>query len=626
MEKVKKYIIDNKELMKEWDWEKNKNMDPNTLTYGSNQKAWWKCKLNHSYESSIANKSNGKGCPFCANQKVLAGFNDLLSQYPEIAKEWNYNKNKMRPDEITAKSGRNVWWICEKGHEWKSIVGNRTKNGKRGCPICANRVLLKGFNDLETVYPELLKEWDYKKNKVKPNELFARTTDKVWWKCEKGHEWCATVVSRAKNHNCPICNSGKQTSISEKAIVYYLNKANVNLIENYKIEKKEIDIFIPSLKIGIEYDGQYFHKSLKKDIDKNKLCEMNNIKLIRIREPELPKLNSTSIDFRINELTHDHSYMNDIIKQLLEYLHIYNVQVDVEKDFNEIYSLFQKGERKDSIINEYPELIKEWDYNKNTHINPEYVSKGVHINVWWKCQKCGFSWKAAVYSRASGSGCPKCSGRQDVKKPTKLKIGENDFQNEHPELLKEWNYDKNKIKPTELTSGSNLKVWWICKLGHSYEASVVNRIKGTGCPYCANLKILKGFNDLATTNPSLSLEWNYEKNDITPNDVVAGTHLRVWWKCKKGHEWQASIASRNKGIGCPICSGRLILKGYNDLATTNPDLIEKWDFEKNEISPYDIGKGSHAEVWWKCSKGHSYKRLVYNQVTRNSKCPICKEK
>ena len=164
MEKVKKYIIDNKELMKEWDWEKNKNMDPNTLTYGSNQKAWWKCKLNHSYKSSIANKSNGKGCPFCANQKVLAGFNDLLSQYPEIAKEWNYNKNKMKPDEITAKSGRNVWWICEKGHEWKSIVGNRTKNGKRGCPICANRVLLKGFNDLATTNPELVKDWDYKKN------------------------------------------------------------------------------------------------------------------------------------------------------------------------------------------------------------------------------------------------------------------------------------------------------------------------------------------------------------------------------------------------------------------------------------------------------------------------------
>ena len=611
-------------LLKEWDFDKNHD-NPYNIIKGSHLKYFWKCAKGHSYLASISNRIRGTSCPYCAGQKVLEGYNDFATLNPELLKEWDYEKNKIKPNELASKSGVSVWWKCKYGHSWKAVIGNRSENGKRGCPVCANRVLQKGFNDLATTNPELLKEWNYEKNKIKPDETIAGTPRKAWWICEKGHEWYASIVSRTKNHNCPICNSSKQTSIAEKSIVYYLNKANIDLIENYKIGRKELDIFIPTLRIGIEYDGQYYHKSIKKDIDKNKLCEKNNIKLIRIREPELPLLHSTSIDFRIDTLTHDHSYMNDVIKKVLKCFNVNNIDVNVEKDFNEIFLLFQKGERKESILNEYPELIKEWDYDKNKDINPEFVSKGVHVNVWWKCQKCGYSWNAAVYSRTMGSGCPKCAGRQDSRKPSKLIKGENDFQTEYPELAKEWDYEKNTAKPNELKSGSNTKVWWICKLRHSYEASIVNRVKGTGCPYCANKKILKGYNDLSTTNPILAQEWNYEKNKIRPDEVMNFTRRKVWWRCPKGHEWEADIGSRSSGSGCPICSGRKVLKGYNDLTITNPELVKKWDYDKNTITPYEVGKGSHTEIWWKCLHGHSYKRKVYQQVARNGKCPICKD-
>jgi hypothetical protein len=67
-------------------------------------------------------------------------------------------------------------------------------------------------------------------------------------------------------------------------------------------------------------------------------------------------------------------------------------------------------------------------------------------------------------------------------------------------------------------------------------------------------KILIGYNDLATTNPKLASEWNYDKNDdLKPEDFTANSEKKVWWKCEKGHEWQATIASRNHGRGCPIC-------------------------------------------------------------------------
>ena len=140
-------------------------------------------------------------------------------------------------------------------------------------------------------------------------------------------------------------------------------------------------------------------------------------------------------------------------------------------------------------------------------------------------------------------------------------------------------------------------------------------------------KVLKGYNDLATTNPILSKEWNYSKNSIKPDEVMNFTKKKVWWICSKGHEWQADIGSRSSGSGCPICSGRQVLSGYNDLTITNPELLIFWDYEKNIIHPNEIGKGSHVDIWWKCSIcGQSYSRKVYQQVARKGKCPICKNK
>ncbi|WP_285769118.1 zinc-ribbon domain-containing protein [Peribacillus sp. SI8-4] len=130
----------------------------------------------------------------------------------------------------------------------------------------------------------------------------------------------------------------------------------------------------------------------------------------------------------------------------------------------------------------------------------------------------------------------------------------------HPELLKEYDYNKNEENLLEtLTLGSSKKVWWICKESHpSYEATCHNRIKNnSGCPYCSNLKAYEG-NSLATLSPYIAAEWNYKRNgDLTPNDVTNGSSKKVWWTCKYGHEWQASISPRTKrGVGCPECFKR----------------------------------------------------------------------
>ena len=137
---------------------------------------------------------------------------------------------------------------------------------------------------------------------------------------------------------------------------------------------------------------------------------------------------------------------------------------------------------------------------------------------------------------------------------------EKKYVSDNARLMAEWDWEKNTefgFDPTQLTLGSHKKVWWKCSKGHEWQACISNRSKGFGCPYCAGQKVIKGYNDLQTINPTLAQEWNYEKNDgLTPIDVMPNSGKKVWWKCQQGHEWQAIIQSRNKGNGCPYCSRR----------------------------------------------------------------------
>lgn len=131
------------------------------------------------------------------------------------------------------------------------------------------------------------------------------------------------------------------------------------------------------------------------------------------------------------------------------------------------------------------------------------------------------------------------------------------YVSDNAQLMAEWNWEKNNdlnFDPRTLTLGNNKKVWWKCSKGHEWQATIYSRNAGCGCPYCSGRFAIKGENDLQTVNPTLANEWNYDKNnELTPASVLPSSNKKVWWKCSKGHEWQATIANRNKGSGCPKC-------------------------------------------------------------------------
>jgi hypothetical protein len=153
----------------------------------------------------------------------------------------------------------------------------------------------------------------------------------------------------------------------------------------------------------------------------------------------------------------------------------------------------------------------------------------------------------------------------------------------HPELAAEWHPTRNGELTAEMvTSGLKKKVWWLGSCKHEWDASVGNRSgHGNGCPYCSGRKAISGVNDLATINPTLAMEWDNQKNyPQIASEVTSASSKKVWWTCKLDHSWQSTVSHRKNGNGCPFCSGKRVLPGFNDLASQNKALSSDWDIKK----------------------------------------------
>lgn len=160
------------EIAKEWHPTKNGELSPDFVTPKSGRKVWWLGACGHEWQAVISHRTDGQNCPICSNHKLLAGFNDLATKFPNIADEWHPVKNgQLTPSDVFSTSNRKVWWLGKCGHEWQVAISCRTKNNN-GCPICSGYRFQSGINDLKTINPALAAEWDYEKNIVYLRLLF----------------------------------------------------------------------------------------------------------------------------------------------------------------------------------------------------------------------------------------------------------------------------------------------------------------------------------------------------------------------------------------------------------------------------------------------------------------------
>ena len=416
--KEKQYVSDNAQLMAEWDWDKNTALclDPQNISSGSGIKAWWKCCKGHEWQAIVDNRNKGRGCPYCSGRYAIKGENDLQTVNPTLAREWNHEKNtQLTPADVLPNSNKKVWWMCGYGHEWQATIADRN-NGK-GCPYCAGHRVVKGYTDLQTVNPALATEWNYEKNAgLTPTDVMPNSGRKVWWKCNKGHEWQSTIDNRNNGNGCPICSSEYHTSFPEYAIIYYLRKYGLEVIHTFKGNGYELDVYIPSKMVALEYDGYYWHKNrTSKDLEKNRRCRRDRIKLYRIREGLLP-LDDSSIDYVVRKDQKDlHLVLQKVLSEIIES----SIDVDLTRDSIAIENMRQYADKQKSLLFSNPEIAKEWHCEKNGKLKPEHFTANSEKRVWWKCT-VGHEWQATISHRNSGNGCPYCSGQ-------KVLVGYNDL-------------------------------------------------------------------------------------------------------------------------------------------------------------------------------------------------------
>ena len=472
----------------EWHPTLNPDLTPDKVSSGSHKKFWWIDSLGHTWATSPKHRTvSGSNCPYCSGNNVLSGFNDLETKFPDIAKEWHPTLNGDKtPSQVFGGGRAKFWWLGKCGHEWETPIQVRIRGS--GCPYCvgSNTKVLSGFNDLETKFPDIAKEWHPTKNgDLLPKQVLAGVKLKVWWFGKCGHEWDTEVSSRVRGHGCPIC-SGRR----------------------------------------------------------------------------------------------------------------------VLQGFNDLATT-------------NPEICSEWHPTKNGGLSPSEVSLGSHVMVWW-IDQYGHEWESRINKRTQGRNCPICSGHKVV-------IGVNDLASLRPDIAKEWHPTKNgDLSPASITTSSGLLVWWLGECGHEYKSRLASKTLGVGCPYCSGTKLLLGFNDLQSRHPALAAEWHPTKNgDLTPSSVHGGQPRSYWWLGACGHEWKQLLTSRASGRGCSYCVGKEILVGFNDLATTNPEICSEWHPTKNgDFTPQQISSGSSKRVWWLAECGHEWRTTVPSRLGGTG-CPTC---
>jgi len=472
-------------LEPEWNSEKNAPLTFNEMTRGSKRKVWWKCKHGHEWIAMFSNRVRGSGCPYCQGSRPSKNWN-LAVCFPEIAAEWHPTLNVGGvPEMILPHSNRRAWWRCKEGHEWQAVINNRTTSGT-GCPVCSGNKAKESGRDLMTLFPEIAEQWHPTLNgELKPTDVHSMSNRKVWWICKEGHEWQATVYHRVEGHGCPYC-------CGQKPIVGQTDLATLA-----------------------------------------------------------------------------------------------------------------------------PALAKEWHPTKNNHLLPTDVTLKSQKKVWWICEN-GHEWQTTVSKRVNGSGCPVCNNRQVL-------AGYNDLLTIAPELAAQWHPSKNgELTPAMILPWHNGKVWWQCEKGHEWQASPHNRMAGRGCPFCNQHRVISDETSLATVNPELAFQWNYEKNETSPEFVSAYSNLKYWWKCDKGHEWKATPANRMNGRACPFCNHNKVIPGVNSLSTVKPEVAQQWDRDMNGyLTPDDVTPFSKKKVWWNCEHGHKWKAVVASR-SNGSGCPMCR--
>jgi hypothetical protein len=469
----------------------------NSLTPGSNKKIWWKCPKgkDHIWEAPLKarNRGSGSGCAICLGRKVVPS-NSLRTTHPELVDQWHPTLNgEITPENVHQGMGKKVWWKCPEGedHEWDATIKNRAQNGS-GCSICSGDKVVPSVC-LSRTHPHLVDQWDFEKNgELTPKMVRAGSSKNVYWNCPKGfsdHNWKASIKERAKRGTgCPYCSGLKVAPSTCFAAIYpeiakeWHPTKNGNLTP-YQVAPKSGKKVWWKCPLGSDHEWKAIISSRAGGsgcgvcsglvvVKSNCLATTHS----EIAEQWHPTKNGKLTPEKVTAGSNKNVWW----KCPKGDDHIWDVPVVERKKYGCPVCDGKKVVWSTSLAYTHPQIASQWHPTLNGNKKPEDNKAGSNTEIYWKCPEAeDHVWKTKIYSRLHGKECPCCSGYKVV--PS------NCLSTTHPELVKEWDFEKNTLIPDQVYHGSHQKFFWICSHNqeHKWKAQLKSRsVAGRGCPEC----------------------------------------------------------------------------------------------------------------------------------------------
>jgi hypothetical protein len=636
------------DVIKWWDFEKNGIDTPYSVTYASNKDAWFVCPKNHSFSRSIigVGKIRKVTCPICDRHfgKVFLGVNDFFSTCKEAEKMWMKDKNKsIDPHRVTANSYKKAFFKCEQNHEFEKVI--RTFALYPTCPTCE---FIKN-NSIWNNRPEVLKFWDYRKMAKSPKEVNVTSYEKGYWKCPRcRYEWeqsfyqrCASKVNKCPN--CEIRNKNgftKSLKIHNPEVIKYIINDDTCPIDLETISSRSTKI----VKLRCPYDESHIFKKSIRGIPLKEpfgcpYCSKGSRRIVIKGATDfftiVPKAKEMW-DWDKNKKLNPYALLPNSRKKaffLCEEGHSFIKELN---NFTRSQRCPVCFEINKMYVNKYPHILKQWDYQKNKQFNVRATLAMSQEVVWWRCDKCGYEWKAQIKSRRDSKGeCPSCETRIVIVE------GTNDLFSVVPQLRSIYDFEKNKgIDPKQISLSFNQPLWWKCQeCGYNWKSNVSTRIKGNygnydflGCPFCEKRNLSRKRIVYGKEYPSLISMFLEKLNGCSLSDVnnLAQSNVKYWWNCKFcGLNFKSTVDLMIRSIntkfhGCSYCSGHLV-DIRKSFAILHPDLMDEFSPD-NKVDPYKYTEKSSKKVKWVCRKNYNHTWYATFQARTDGKgnCNFCR--
>ncbi len=295
---------------------------------------------------------------------------------------------------------------------------------------------------------------------------------------------------------------------------------------------------------------------------------------------------------------------------------------------------YYKDPARITPVSSVPNLLKFWDFTKNSDLDPNLTSAYSNERVYWRCKDCGYSWSATIRSRKSSSGvCPCCeSGKRIV-------TGRNDVISLVPEILSIFDAEANP--DTNLSScaphSTELVSWKCKKCSYIWSGTISKRVKKTAdgsyrlvdCPNCSSLA--KRTQTYAEQYPELLPLFDEEKNGRTLASIISSESntIKFWWNCQLcGNPFQSRLHSmivsqKTSTKGCPYCARMKLLPGES-FAEIHKDLMAEYD-PSNTIDPFTVFPNHKEASSWICPNNpeHKWEATFGLRHAGGGRCPIC---